>query len=407
MRVFEIFHFDLKKRVLFKDTLSFIEDWLAEQEISYENMALMLNVSYGDRFEKTVKLFPGLERYRRINSSGYELTDEGLRTVDGQIIPFEYDISSVPQNWPDPIDIHVRKEDEPLVREVVRKIPRPINPGSTQIVLDNVHWFSEINVTPAVSNSSRRGSPSAFKLEPYYSNNLALLKAFDFGIKHNVVVATIERTKSHEELLDVAPIVDRLTSLLGAPTYIEPLEIIFDDDGLHTNHLADKKMSPILQTVWDELQPKQSLLAVTQNNPPIYEMIPTIYNGQETTELVKNETGNISVKKSVLKYLKPLGFTYDYFPSFRFRSVKKNKYNHVMEIWFAMRPMTWTLNHLMTIKGYNFTVQVPLESSSDTANQQITDSIVEKTAEIATRIEACLTEPLYEVYGKSPEWYRP
>jgi len=290
----------------------------------------------------------------------------------------------------------------------VKKIPRPINPGFTQIVLDNVHWFPKINATPAVADHNINGGrnyPNAINLHPYYSNNLVLAKAFNFGIKHNMVYATIERTKSYEELLDVTSVVDKLTTLLGAPVRPEERKIVFDEAEIRANEATDKAIAPVLQDIWDKLQPEQSLLAVTKNNPPIYEITKTTFNGQEIDLMNKNETDNISVKKSVLKFLKPLGFTYRYVPSFCFESIKKNKYNHVLEIGFAMRPMTWTLNHWITFRGHNFSVQVPLGYNVDAATQQTADSIVEKTAEIATQAEEQLVEPLYEFYGKTPEWY--
>ena len=405
MRVFETLYFDLKKQVLFKDTLTLVESWFKEQGIYYENMAFMLDVSYGDRFNKAVKVFPELERYRRKHCIGYELTDEGLRTVDGQILPFQYEISSVPQNWPESTDIHVRKEDEQLVRKVVPKIPRPINPGFTLIVLDNVHWFHKINTAPGIDDNGGKSYPNAISLHPHYSNNLTLMKAFDYGIKHNIVCTTIERTKSHEELLNTSPIVDKLTALLGVPIRTDSLKIIFNDAEIRANKAAKKAIAPVLQSVWDELQPEQSLLAVTKNNLPIYEITKKIYDGREIDQMTKNETGNISIKKSVVKYLKPLGFAYRYVPSFCFESVKKNRNNHVVEIGFAMKPMTWTLNYWITFRGYNFSINVPLGVNMDAANQQIVDSIVKKVAEIAVLAEERLTEPLFEYYGKSPEWY--
>ena len=406
MRVFDVLCFDLKKKVLFKDTLCFLETWLAEQGISYENMAIMLDVSYGDMFDKTVKRFPELECYRRKCSIGYDLTAEGLRDANGQILPFQYEISSVPQNWPNNTNIHVRKQDEPLVRTVVKKIPRPINPGFTQIVLDHVHWFPKINTIPAVADYNSRNYPNAINLHPYFSNNLALVKAFNFGIKHNMVYATIERTKSYEELLDVTPVVDKLTAFLGAlQVRPESRKVIFDDAEIRINETADKKIAPVLQGIWDELQPEQSLLAVAKNNPPIYDFAKMGPNGPEIDQMIINETDNVSIKKSVMKFLKPLGFTYRYVPSFIFESTKKNQYNHVVEIGFAMRPMTWTLNYWITFRGYNFSVQVPLGINADAADQQTADSIVKKTVEIAAQAEERLTEPLYEFYGKTPEWY--
>ena len=410
MRVFRTFYFDLKKRVLFKDTLPFVETWLEEQGITYEKMAFMLDVSYGDRFDKAVKVLPDLERYRRKHCNGYDLTDEGLLAANGEILPFQYEISSVPQNWPENTIIHVCKEDESLVRKVIQKIPRPINPGFTNIVLDNVHWFPEINITPGVAdydNHNGRVYPNAINLYPYYSNNIVLSKAFDYGIKHNIVSATIEQTKSHEELLDIAPIVEKLTAFFGTPTPIRTgiLNIIFDDIEIKANSEAENAFSSILQNLWDELQPHQALLAITKNNPPIFEATKIIMDGQEINHYTQNETENVSIKKSVLKYLKPLGFTYKYAPDFCFLSTRKNKYNYVVEVGFGKLPMSFMLNHWITIQGYNFSVNVPLGINVEVANQQTIDNIVEKTAEIAILAEERLIEPLYEYFGKTPQWY--
>lgn len=128
MRVFEDYYFNLKKTVLFKDTKHLLDNFLAENGITYEG--LCFNFESGN-FEKLLQKYPVMQKY-------YE---------DGK-----YDsgrLTSVAKNWDECKNICIDKQDEPVLDEILTKIPRPYNAANISVFLYNVDWNKEGRTRPS------------------------------------------------------------------------------------------------------------------------------------------------------------------------------------------------------------------------------------------------------------------
>jgi len=396
MRVFGRYYFDLGGRVLFKDTLSYVEIWLAGQGISYNGMAFMMNLCGNSELHcRMVEKYPQLEKYQRIYTGNREITTERLY-AEGELRPFEYDLSSVPQCWPEPYELHVAREDENLVRELVTKIPRPFNPGATCVVLDHVQWFSDINAEPAISDD--KGEPCGFSAFPLHTNHIELVKDFQMGKKRNQVSAKIERTKSSEELLDVSHVLEKLVAAFG-PVQWQCLDVVFSPEEIRENKAADEEIAPLLEALWEEMKPERT---APENAPSAYKII----RQKSGIDLVMAMEGEpVSPKKAILKAIKGTGFQYKFSPGGFYDCEKFTRYNHRIEIFFSLKPMSRHLTFGMGVRGYNFRIGIPTAPDVDIMKQSVADETAQKLVNAALQVEERLTEPLARFYGKTPDWY--
>jgi len=399
VRVFEQYDFDLGSNILFKDTLPYVEAWLAEQGIAYHGMALMMCLcSDEDLLNRLLGKYPQLEKYRRIDTGNWEITPQGLLS-NGELRPFSYDLSSVPQDWPSSYALHVLREDEALVRELTAKIPRPFNPGAVCIVLDHVRWFPDINTEPAIPED---GEPSGFGACALQSNHIEMVKDFQMGKKHNQVSVKIERTKSPEALLDVSAVVEKLTAAFGA-VRDQYLDIVFSPEERRLHQAADEALEPVLQALWAELKLED---AVPKNVPPQYIFTRANF-GDGTIDVVSLGQGEpVSPKKAIVKAIKGTGFQYKYYAGGFYECKKRTKYNHLIELSFSQKTMSRHFNCYLGISGFNFRVGVPLATGIDIMRQSVVEEAVQGIVKLSLQIEERLTEPLARAYGKTPDWYQ-
>ncbi|MCL2884062.1 MAG: hypothetical protein FWF49_01075 [Oscillospiraceae bacterium] len=378
MRVFRQYAFDLKDRVLFKDTLPFVEKWLEENGIAHENMAFMLQ--HGDA-DKVVSRYPALQKYKMIDTASInveKITPRGILSKSGELHPLRYQLSSVPPEWPDNADIHVAKEDELIVREVAAKIPRPFNFGFVQILLDNIHWFPEINPFPATRG---KYPPNAICSDVHQSNRIELIKQFDYGKKHNLVLVRIEVTKSDDELLDVQPIVTKLSETFGKIIEKEMI-VVFDEEEILNSSENNEEFVALLQNLCKELK-----LGVRYEQYPIESFV---------------STGGTSPKKIMINKMKGTGYRYISYGYSRYTFHRVNENHHLFELTFDFPPSIACLRCGLSIRGYNFSV--PYISFDSCARKTDLEGRTEEVVTMALEIEERLEGTLERLYGKSPEW---
>lgn len=394
MRVFQQYYFDLKDRVLFKDTLPFVEAWLAEQGISYDGMMLAAHFTNIEEDRDTPRLlakFPGLKKYHSEKVTVHKLSPQTIYS----------DFTSVPENWPEDMNIHVQKEDENVVRQIAAKIPRPFNPSATCIALDNVRWFPEIDACPAYILG--RGTPCGYSLFPHLSNSIALGKSSSSGKKHNVIAVSIERTHTLEQLLDDTAILERMTAAFETTPHYQALRIVFSEDERRQTQTTDEELKPILEALWAELKPEE---AVPRDVPPEYQCTRRQNEGKPDVMVMVYMQGEpISPKKAILKAVKGMEFQYKYEPGGYYECWKINQYNHKLKVWFAIKPTTRQLNFGAGISGYNFHVSIPMAHQVDVMKQSVADETAQMAVAAALQAEARLSDTLLRLYGKTPDWY--
>lgn len=402
MRVFQEYWFDLRERVLFKDTLDYTEAWLAREGITYRQMAFMMEFGGEKQPEdRLLAAFPGLARYHH----GTSRNEYTLPYDTTPYVTYDYEVSSVPKDWPGIPDIHVPPEEWPLVRALIKKIPRPFNPSLVCFALDHVQWFPEINTEPALDGEPEElkdRRPDGLGLRPRYSNHISLYKEFDTGRKHNPVSVTIERTHSRDSLLDDAPIRERLTAAFGKPTS-SCMHVIFNREEHRARQAADAALAPILEALYADLRPEQ---ATPAHVPPAYLHHQQPGEDGQMIDFVRAAEGEpVSPKKAVCAAIKGTDLRYRYEAGGVYVCEKINAYNHRLAVYFTVAPMSRHMNRWIHITGYNFQVALPQPPGVDIMRQSTVDETVQLTLALALQAEELLRETLERLYGATPGWY--
>jgi len=386
MRIFQKYHFDLKDRVPFGDTLPFVEAWLAEQGIAYDGMAFAMhfNKSIKSRYvPRLLAEFPRLAKYCQ-EEYVYHAYSADYFGKGGFI--------SVPENWPENLDIHVEKQDEAMLRQVAAKIPRPYKPSYTFFALDNVQWLPEINTTPAFTCGPR--TPCFLGLYPHFSNSIQWRKDDEMGNSRNEITVTIERTQSSERLLGDTAILEKLAAVFQAPLYRPSLEIVFSEDEAWQIAAADFEMEPILEEIWAGL----AYRFVSRREAPA------------TPEGTQGK--RVSLKKAFARAIEGTGFQYASRPGrSEYECSVINQNNHRIKIEFGKIHRTHKMEFDISISGYNFFTRIPLTEIGVTSKRESipkqadADEVARKLVAAALEAEERLREPLLLHYGKTPDWY--
>ena len=353
MRVFKDYGFNLKQRVLYKDTMDFTEQFLSERNILYENIGFAL---IKGSVEKCVDKYPSLKKYY----------------LDGEM-------SSIPSNWPAG-NIHVDKSDEETIRALIRKVPRPFSFWASTFFLDNVHWFDTINTIPATYNVKR---PNAYGFGFQLSNNIRFIKHFDTGRKLNLVSATIEVTNTDDCLLDDSSVLELLTSYLQKP-YARSMIVAFNEQENIEKEKAIAKTKHIIDRI-------HSAFLEAAEKPG-------------TGNIYQGLTGlaSLSPKQVFSKVGKKWGYTYKGYGCFIYTIRKINKNNHCFDL-LAFVERDKTLGCIFELKGINFAYSINMGKVLTTSETQLEDGI-NKMFQKVGKVESELEDILLENHGKSPVW---
>jgi len=385
MRVFQVYYFDLKDRVLFKDTLPFVEAWLAGQGIAYGGVAFGMQFVNWEEDRDTPRLlasFPQLEKYHRAKAE---------KNCS--------DFTSVPPNWAPGMIMHALKEDEDVIRQAAAKIPRPFNPLFNYFALDDVQWFPKINTIPALYADH---TPGASGLYPHLSNRIEMSKAFQSGKKYNEIEVIIERTNTPEELLDDTAILEKLIAGLGTKPRYGAVQIVSSEEERRETEAADVAVAPILEALWTELKPRE---AVPKDAPPAYHIARMDLGLGEMNVMSLVQGEPVSPKKAIFKAIKGTGLQYKYKHGGFYECVKVNRHNHKFEVSFSLKPMSRYLTFGASISGCNFRVGIPMAHGVDIMHQSVADETARLVVDAALQAQARLENILLQHYGRTPDWY--
>ena len=380
MRVFRYYWFNLKDRVLFKDTLAFIEKWLAEKNIKYSGMGFILDHGNNDKISQK---YPSIKKYIK------PTPESGMGKI-----------SSISDNWDEDKKIHVEQEDENIVREIATKIPRPYNYAFMRFFLDNIQWFDEINTEPAIKLPYNRKPdhptefPSAFSvLHVHKSNSIHIIKEFDYGKKLNPIEVCIEVTKNDDELLSDENIVNALSDLLGKP-YVKSTEIVFDENLQEKFRSAEEHINEKIKILKEKI------------TIPEYER-KYIPDPDEYIARFEHEINlkGIAPKKALLPLCKEYGYKYSKHPgNSGYECIKINGNNHKFTIEFVQLPVKRIFECYLWMQGCNFNFSLALgEFCPD--NQEELESRFKDAFKLAISVEPQLSEQLLYYYGKTPNWF--
>ena len=112
-----------------------------------------------------------------------------------------------------------------------------------------------------------------------------------------------------------------------------------------------------------------------------------------------------SPKKIFTGVAKKHGFRYKGCTNGCYELKKVNEYNHTTTVSFLARPFSSSVFAEISVCGYNFRLFAASLPEVVLEGEAHFERYAKKVFEIADEIEKKLTEPLFEHYGKTPNWY--
>ncbi|MCL2671126.1 MAG: hypothetical protein FWF10_03710 [Clostridiales bacterium] len=425
MRIFKQLCIDFKSDLLFKDTLDYMDEVFGKLGITYDDMGFMSSGSFGTA-DKVVAKYPALAKYKQ--------PDEDAR------IPGYGGISSARTDEKGNYTLRVDASEHQILREIVRKTPRPYNFGGISVFLDNVRWFPEINTTPHlvetsttryfINGISRTTPPNAYDPCAYMSNCLVLNKVYNYGKKRNPVWFTIETGDEKTGIVDTTDIEQRLSAALGRS--FSNSEYVFYFNNEETERLATldrefaKIYGPLIQELRNLVNDAAGIQHITDGQIAAAERYERDINKllslvsesigiqhiekDDTfqTALGSTSTSGFSLAKAFKKVLPPRQYKCKGGPPGIFTVVKKNENNHSFALVCDLTPTFKIFRAGMAISGYNFMHEIDFNNPKHEGFEEIYPRTQEEVeyhaanlAAALRKAEAQLSGELLRLYGKS------
>ena len=368
MRVFEDYYFNLKKTVLFKDTKHLLDDFLAENGITYEGLCFDFE---SGNFEKLLQKYPVMQKYYEDGKYG-----------SGRL-------TSVAKNWDECKNICIDKQDEPMLDEILTKIPRPYNAANISVLLYNVDWNKEGRTRPSnyEESAGNKDVRPGYRLNySCYCNGIFLIKEFDYGTKVNPFICRVERTGTFDELKPVPEVIERLKERFSKPFRVKSICI------------NDKE-------VYKASEDNKQKFKKEFNDKDLYDKYLAKYEGEEyETEELLEPVKDFSPKKEMIKCAKRYGFSYAGCSVGMYQLKRINKHNHIFVVQFLIRPFYSLVEFDAFAEGYNFFYHFNksshlIKTAADFA--EFLEDAFEYTENAIDRYE----DRLFELNGRSPAWY--
>lgn len=382
MQVFDVYTYNLKQ-IRFKDNKEYIDGLLNELGLKYTDVGFCFWSDHdGSQCDKAIKLFENLSGYKKP-----EYTEEG-NYLRG------YRLSSVSEDENGRINMHVDPSHVDDFSGLLKKIPRPINFGFMGVLLDNIDWGdgdSKPCFTPAASGKIVVDSHRFFS---YYNNGIRFIKEFDYGNKLNIIEAFVERKGDFEKLSPRPQGFEDFCERLGKPI-AKSTRCIFDDQERARWARAKETIDCFINRgEYDHLfaEFKRDYPKTTQGMM------------QEVMDSLVPIQG-FSPKKIFTAVAKKHGYRYNGCINGRYELKKVNEYNHTTAVAFFVIPFSSSVFAEISVQGYNFHLFAASLPEAILDGEAQFEGYAKKVFEIADEIDKKLTEPLFEHYGKTPDWY--
>lgn len=384
MQVFDKYTYNLKE-IRFKDNKEYCDRLLNDLGLKYTDVGFCFwSDRDGSICDKAIKLFGNLSGYKKyIAPSKPDLV--GLQG---------YRLMSVSEDENGRINMHIDRNHIDDLSGLLKKIPRPINFGFMGVMLDNIDW-GDGDSKPCFMPAARgKIVADDHQFRFYYNNGIRFVKEFDYGNKLNIVEVLVERKGDFEQLAPSPQGFVDFCDKLGKPIS-KSTKCIFNDEERarwQTAHEAVGQM--INKGEYD------SLFAEYRRDYP--------QTSQGITQQVLDSLVPIqgfSPKKIFTGVAKKHGYRYRGCTNGRYELKKVNGYNHTTAVSFFAIPFSSLLFAEISVHGYNFDLYVASFPQIIADGEAEFESYAKKVFEIADEIEKKLTEPLFEHYGKTPDWY--
>lgn len=376
MKVFEIFYYNLNQ-IRFKQNKCFIDDALEEHGFEYTDISFIFKDDIeGEICKKTVKLFPELEEYlfHYAELELYKYSDEyrGLSSV------FLKDDGT--------LNYSIKREHHRQFGELLKKIPHSVNFPFIGVMLDRVNWYKDNSPNDVLLNKENEYIIINHQFVHYLSNSVRFYKEFDYGNKRNYIGLMIDRTKDSDSLREYPERFEEFLDFLGKP-YSKELVCGFDN--------AERK-------------------ALEDAKQTIKEWKTKIDYSYKFAEFKKDEhnlsdamtpISGYSPKSILNKIAKINGYNYIGFANSCYTYKRTNENNHVFIVEFSVIPFSLYVDASISVNGYNFMHFIYTDRNMSIKDKGVLESYAQKAFETAKQLENDISELLYTLYGKTPDWF--
>ena len=377
MRIFKQMCVDFKNDILFKDTLDYIEEVLEKLGITYDSMGFM--IAGVPKLEKIAMKYPALIKY---------IYPQVLGAITSERIDENGNYG-----------LRVDKSEHEILRELVKKTPRPYNFSAISIFLDNVRWFPEINTTPCLASWLSMNMPVEslepfHHPQPYMSNCVVLNKLFNYGKKRNPVWITIEVGDEKGGIRDTSELEKSLSDLFEKPLRTKnfsPKYIFYfsDEEREHLDQL-NKEFTVISNQTTNELE---DLVNNAEGIQHIKEI--QLCGFDDFTRV-----SGLSLAKALKKVLSVKEYLHTNHSGLS-TVEKKNENNHLFTLTCELTPSDKILYVGISVSGHNFEHTLMSFDEICPNNQEELEYHIANAAVALKKAEAQLSEELLRLYGKS------
>ncbi len=367
MRVFDEWFFDLKE-IRFKDDLPYLQQLLADCNITYQHLSFYMYSAPVEMCEKVTRLFPSIAAYR----CAEDRFESIRRAADGTLC------------------MHIDKEDEDTLAQLLTKIPRPINFAFVGVMFDGLSLGGE---APC---DHRPDCLPDFRFAGYYSGSLRFFKEWDCGNKHNPVRLMIERIVDGDNLAPLSDAAKALIDALGKPIGIER-HCVYDHE---------------TETAWSEAT--EAHKRVRLNNKDEYASLfeacvdKRPLNRHTIADMVTERLtplSGVSPKKVITPIAKEHGYRFVKCRNGEYRYVKQNAHHHTFAVEVMIEPFTCGVGANVSASGHNFQWWLATSPEAIVRDELTLAQYMKAVFRMAADAETRYTDTLVATFGATPMWY--
>lgn len=378
MKVYETFTFNLNK-IKFKDNKDFLDSLLSSLGLGYSEIAFAF-IGSEEGAGKLLSRYPEFEKYKHYGlwvSENAPVVSSRFRRKDGTVA------------------LHIDKEHQSKLAEILKKIPRPINFPFISVMLDGIDWYGDSENEPIFSSAPGTEERAGRFFEDYHSNHIVFAKEFDWGTKYNFVYVTIDRRGDLDSLAPYPEKFESFLSALGAKVYHKELRCIFGTEEKRGYAEAREALRrQVDRNKFDSEFADFKLMDGKNYSDRIPRQI------EELTPI-----SGFSPKAVLTQAAKKQKYRYAGFEGGIYEFKKKNQYGHTVSLNFMIEPFSSRLSAELEYTGYNFTLGAAFFPTVivHTADEML--RYAQKVSELSLISEDEYEEKLFEAFGKTPIWF--
>ncbi len=366
MRVYREYAVNLGTAVKFKETLPFVESFLADNSLHYDCLIYSIDINE-EANHKLLRYYPSLQGYGR---------QKDFHMVEYTNNPFRL------QDFPGG---RVGPDDAAMIKSLASRIPRPINPFSIRIDLEGIEWFPQRWVDPTQANAANRG-------------HITLEKSYGFGDKYNPLQITLEISDP-----------GRPGGIMDDQLWKEKLEERFGKLKAGMYGFTRCVFEPEEQKQWETVSQ-----AFQEENAYVWKTVDSFLCPRDsqttgcldpTAALAKLERiESMSLKKILVSLFKGTGYRFITGADQHYLIRKRNTNGHCFRFNLERGPSFKLIDTSLSVEGCNFHFSFGLPAYTPETEKEM-ETYIRCLRQIAQYVEYELAGKLLQTFGSTPDWY--